>query len=151
MDQDLKREGVFRQIISFPDLCFGEAMTGSLEAAMGFVAKSVFWLGLVYSAMPFDSGTPIALAPTPGAMPGEGSSSLESLAAALIPAASQNPEGWKSAVEVAAAAGLSPTGGPPAKDPAAPSLRRVSREKSGREGAVRPRAANHIRSQDRQT
>ena len=54
MDQDLKREGVFRQIISFPDLCFGEAMTGSLEAAMGFVAKSVFWLGLVYSAMPFD-------------------------------------------------------------------------------------------------
>ena len=36
-------------------------MTGSLEAAMEFVAKSVFWLGLVYSAMPFDSGTPIAL------------------------------------------------------------------------------------------
>ena len=95
-------------------------------------------------------------------MPGEASSSLESLAAALIPAASQNPEGWKSAVEVAAAlcapdclraaaAGLSPTGGPPGKDPADPSLRRVSREKSGREGAVRPRAANHIRSQDRQT
>ena len=25
---------------------------------MGFVAKSVFWLGLVYSAMPFDSGDP---------------------------------------------------------------------------------------------
>ena len=66
---------------------------------MGFVAKSVFWLGLVYSAMPFDSGTPIALAPTPGAMPREASSSLESLAAAVIPAVSQNPDGWKSAVE----------------------------------------------------
>jgi hypothetical protein len=137
-------------------------MTGSLEAAMRFVAKSVFWLGLVYSAMPFDSGTPIALAPTPGAMPGEASSSLESLAAAVIPAARQNPDGWKSAVEVAAAlcapnclraaaARLSPTGGPPAKDPAGPTLRRVSREKSDREGAVRPPAANHIRSQDRQT
>ena len=98
---------------------------------MGFVAKSVFWLGLVYSAMPFDLGTSIALAPTPGAMPREASSSLESLAAAVIPAARQNPDGWKSAVEAAAAlcapnclraeaAGLSSTGGPPGKDPAAP-------------------------------
>jgi hypothetical protein len=137
-------------------------MTGSLEAAVGFVAKSVFWLGLVYSAMPFDSGNPIALAPTPGAMPREASSSLESLGAAVIPAVSQNPDGWKSAVESAAAlcapnclraaaTGLSSTGGPPGKDPADPSLRRVSREKSGREGAVRPPAANHIRSQDGQT
>ena len=129
---------------------------------MGFVAKSVFWLGLVYSAMPFDSGTPIALAPTPGAMPREAGSSLDSLAAAVIPAARQNPEGWKSAAEVAAAlcapnclraaaAGLSSTGGPPGKDSADPALRRVSRDKSGREGAVRPPVANHIRSQDRQT
>ena len=31
---------------------------------MGFVAKSAFWLGLVYSAMPFDAGSPTALAPT---------------------------------------------------------------------------------------
>jgi hypothetical protein len=128
---------------------------------MGFVAKSVFWLGLVYSAMLFDSGTPIALAPTPGAMPREAGSSMESLGAAVIPLARPNP-GWKSAVEVAAAfcapnclraaaAGLSSTGGSPGKDPVGPSLRRVPREKSGREGAVRPPAANHIRSQDRQT
>jgi hypothetical protein len=47
---------------------------------MGFVAKSAFWLGMVYSAMPFDSGSPIALAPTATAMPPAASSSLESLA-----------------------------------------------------------------------
>ena len=33
-----------------------------LERSLGFVARSVFWLGLVYSAMPFDgSGGPVAL------------------------------------------------------------------------------------------
>jgi hypothetical protein len=127
---------------------------------MGFVAKSAFWLGLVYSAMPFDSGAPIAVAPTAGAMPRAASSSLESLASAVIPTDGQNQDGWKSAVEVAAAvcapnclrpapAGL--VGAPAGKDRADPSSRRVSREKSGREGAVRPPAANHIRSQDRQT
>jgi len=136
--------------------------TGSLEAAIGFVAKSVFWLGLVYSAMPFDSGAPVALTPTPGATPHEAVPSLENLTAAVIPAARQYSDGWKSAVEVAAAlcannclhpvaAGLGSTGAPPGKDPADPSLRRVPREKSGRADAVRPPAANHIRSQDRQT
>lgn len=70
---------------------------------MGFVAKSTFWLGMVYSAMPFDSGSPIALAPTATAMPPVASSSLESLASAVIPSSRQNQDGWKSAVEVAAA------------------------------------------------
>ena len=33
-----------------------------LERSLGFLARSVFWLGLVYSAMPFDgSGGPVAL------------------------------------------------------------------------------------------
>ena len=36
---------------------------------MGFVAKSAFWLGLVYSAIPFDLGKPNAFAPITAAMP----------------------------------------------------------------------------------
>ena len=75
---------------------------------MGFVAKSAFWLGMVYSAMPFDSGSPIALAPTATAMPPAASSSLESLASGVIPSSRQNQDGWKSAVEVAAALGATP-------------------------------------------
>jgi len=128
---------------------------------MGFVVKSAFWLGMVYSAMPFDSGSPIALAPTATAMPPAASSSLESLASAVIPSSRQNQDGWKSAVEVAAAlcahncfrpspAGLSLTDAPARKDRAEPS-RRFSQEKSDRQGAVRPPAPNHIRSLDRQT
>jgi hypothetical protein len=42
------------------------------------------------------------------------------------------------------------TNAPVPSDRAAPS-RRVGQEKFGRQGAVRPPAANHIRSQDRQT
>jgi hypothetical protein len=74
-----------------------------LEAAVGFVAKSEFWLGLVYAAMPFDSGSPIALAPTATAMPRAASSSLRTHAAAAIPASRQNKVDWKSAAEIAAA------------------------------------------------
>ncbi len=36
---------------------------------MGFVAKSAFWLGVVYSAMPFDLGKPSAMSPMTAAMP----------------------------------------------------------------------------------
>ncbi len=36
---------------------------------MGFVAKSAFRLGVVYSAIPFDSGKPNAFAPVTAAMP----------------------------------------------------------------------------------
>lgn len=36
---------------------------------MGFVAKSAFWLGVVYSAMPFDLGKPSAISPMTAAMP----------------------------------------------------------------------------------
>jgi hypothetical protein len=28
-----------------------------LERALGFMARSIFWLGLVYSSMPFDGGS----------------------------------------------------------------------------------------------
>ncbi len=121
---------------------------------MGFVAKSVFWLGLVYSAMPFDSGAPVALAPSSGATPHEASSPLESLAAAVVPVAREYPDSWKSAGEIAAALcapGCLRSQLSLANDSATASLRRAPREKSGREGAVRPPAANHIRSQDRQT
>jgi hypothetical protein len=124
---------------------------------MGFVAKSVFWLGLVYSAMPFESGAITAPAPTATGTPLAVGSSLESFASAVIP---HNQDGWKSAVQAAATLCapncLRPTpagliGAPAGKDPTDPPSRRVSREKSGREGAVRPAAANHIRSPDRQT
>ncbi len=128
---------------------------------MGFVAKSTFWLGLVYFAMPFDSGSPIALAPTATAMPRAAGSSFESLASAVIPSSPQNQDRWKSAVEAAAAlcahdcfrpspAGFSFTDAPARKDRAEPS-RRFSQEKSDRQGAVRPPMSNHIRSPDRQT
>jgi len=46
-----------------------EQRFGPLEAAVGFVAKSAFWLGLVYSAIPFDLGKPNAFAPITAAMP----------------------------------------------------------------------------------
>jgi hypothetical protein len=126
---------------------------------MGFVARSAFWLGLVYSAMPFDSGSPITLAPTGTAIsPGAGSS-LANLANAAIVTSRPNQEDWKSAVEAAAAlcshncfrpppAEL--TDAPARKDPAG-KPRRPSQEKSGRQGAVRPLIANHIRSPDGQT
>ena len=128
---------------------------------MGFVARSAFWLGMVYSAMPFDSGGPIARAPTATAMPRAAGSSLESFASAMIPSSRQNQDGWKSAVEVAAAlcahncfrpspAGVSLANAPARKDRAEPA-RRFAQEKSDRQGAVRPPMANHIRSPDRQT
>jgi len=123
---------------------------------MGFVAKSAFWLGLVYSAMPFDSGGPTALAPTGTALSPAASSSFGSLASAATATARQNQDHWESAVEAAAALGVtncfraSPAGltdAPGRRDPAEPP-RRLSQEKSGRQGAVRPLIANHIRSVD---
>ena len=62
------------------------------------VAKSAFWLGLVYSAMPFDLGKPNALAPMTAAAPYFGNS-LGAYASALR----ENADGWRSAIEVAAA------------------------------------------------
>lgn len=70
---------------------------------MGFVARSAFWLGMVYSAMPFDSASPVALAPTATAIPRAATSSLGSLAGEVIPALRPNPNDLKPAVEVAAA------------------------------------------------
>ena len=64
---------------------------------MGFVAKSAFWLGLVYSAMPFDLGKPNAFAPMTGATPYSGDP-LGTYARALR----QNADDWRSAIEVAA-------------------------------------------------
>ena len=118
---------------------------------MGFVAKSVFWLGMVYSAMQFDSGSPIAVAPAATALPG---SSLKGFASAVVPSLGQSQDDWKSAVEVAAAlcahncfrpspTGLRLTDAPARKDRVEPS-RRFAQEKSDRPGAVRPPIANHI-------
>ena len=126
---------------------------------MGFVAKSVFWLGLVYSAMPFPSGSPTALAPMATPISPAASSALGSLASVAIGGLAQNQDGWKSAAQAAAAlcspnclrappAGLTDAATP--KDPAEPP-RRAAREKSGRGSAVRPLAANHIRSAAGQT
>ncbi len=36
---------------------------GLVESALGFLARTVFWLGLVYSSMPFDSGSGRATSP----------------------------------------------------------------------------------------
>jgi hypothetical protein len=87
---------------------------------MGFVAKSAFWLGLVYSAMPFDSEKPNALAP---------GYPLATYASALR----QNADDWRSAIEVAAAlsapAKQRSNNAPTLKERAAPG-RRPSPEKS---------------------
>jgi hypothetical protein len=64
---------------------------------VGFVAKSAFWLGLVYSAMPFDLGKPNAFAPMTAAAP-YSCYPLGTYASALR----QNADDWKSAIEVAA-------------------------------------------------
>ncbi len=69
---------------------------------MGFVVKSAFWLGLVYSAMPFDSGSPIVVAPSATAPFRAAGSPLGTLAGAVIPPPLQNKNAWKSAVEGAA-------------------------------------------------
>jgi hypothetical protein len=106
---------------------------------MSFMARSAFWLGLVYSAMPFDSGSPTA-ATTAAATPRAANLSLGTLAAVAIPTSRQNRENWKSAVEVAAAlcardclrpapAGLGLSDAPAQKDRAEP-RRRPSPEKS---------------------
>ena len=70
---------------------------------MGFVVKSVFWLGMVYSAMPFDSGVRRPLRRRRPEPPAQDSPSLESFASSVIPALGQTQDGWKSAAEVAAA------------------------------------------------
>ena len=48
---------------------FDDKRFGPLEATVGFVAKSAFWLGVVYSAIAFDLGKPNAFAPITAAMP----------------------------------------------------------------------------------
>jgi hypothetical protein len=63
--------------------------------------KSAFWLGLVYYAMPFDSGKPNAVAPMTAAAAYSGYP-LGTYASALNSTLRQNADGWKSAVEVAA-------------------------------------------------
>ena len=44
-------------------------MAGPLERALGFLARSIFWLGLVYSSMPFDSGSAPAITPASAIAP----------------------------------------------------------------------------------
>ena len=125
---------------------------------MGFVAKSAFWLGIVYSAMPFDSGSPVVL-PLAGT-PGLAGSSLESLASSVIAGPGHTQDRWRSAVEKAAAlcahnclgpspAGLGLIDAPAGKDRAQPSPRLLE-ERSDRQDGVRPPIANHIRSTDKQ-
>jgi hypothetical protein len=46
----------FRESLSALALRSIEQRFGPLEGAVGFVAKSAFWLGVVYSAIPFDLG-----------------------------------------------------------------------------------------------
>ena len=106
---------------------------------MGFVAKSAFWLGLVYSAMPFDLGKPSAFAPMTAATPYSGYP-LGTYASAVNSTLRQNADDWRPAIEVAASlgardcAGAAPAKGrsndaPALKERAAPG-RRLSPEKS---------------------
>jgi hypothetical protein len=98
------------------------------EGPLGFVAKSAFWLGLVYSAMPFDSGKPNAFAPMTAAASYSGYP-LGTYASVLR----QNADDWRSAIEVAASlsapAKQRSNNAPTLKERAAPG-RRLSPEKS---------------------
>jgi hypothetical protein len=102
---------------------------------VGFVAKSAFWLGLVYSAMPFDLGKPNGFAPMTAATP-YSSYPLGTYASHLR----QNADDWRSAIEVAtslcardcfgaAPAKSRPNNTPTLKERAEP-WRRLSPEKS---------------------
>jgi hypothetical protein len=106
---------------------------------VGFVVKSAFWLGLVYYAMPFDSGKPSAPAPMTAATPDSGYP-LGAYASLANSALRQNPDDWKSATAVAASlcardcpgavlAKVRSNAVPTLKERAAPS-RRSSPEKS---------------------
>ncbi len=75
-----------------------EQRFGPLEAAMGFGAKSAFWLGVVYSAIPFDSGKPNAFAPVTAAMPHAASYSLGTFAGEAATAWRQSPDDRRSRV-----------------------------------------------------
>ena len=87
---------------------------------MGFVAKSAFWLGLVYSAMPFDTGKPNAFQPKTAATLGTYASALR-----------QNADAWRSAIEVAASlCARDCPGAAPAKKEREAASRRLSPEKS---------------------
>ena len=44
-------------------------MAGPLERTLGFLARSIFWLGLVYSSMPFDSGSRPTISPASAIAP----------------------------------------------------------------------------------
>jgi hypothetical protein len=68
---------------------------------VGFVVKSAFWLGLVYYAMPFDSGKPNAVAPMTAAAAYSGAP-LGTYASLVNSTLRQNAGDWRSAIEVAA-------------------------------------------------
>jgi hypothetical protein len=65
---------------------------------VGFVAKSAFWLGVVYSAIPFDLGRPSALAPVTAAMPYAASYPLGAFAGQAATAWRQSTGDRRSAV-----------------------------------------------------
>ncbi len=65
---------------------------------MGFVAKSAFWLGVVYSAIPFDLGKPSAFAPMTAAMPYAASYKLGAFASKAAIAWRQSTGDRRSAV-----------------------------------------------------
>ena len=73
---------------------------------MGFVLKSIFWLGLVYSAMPFDE-------PPSGVVKGSG----EWLCQTALAAGSNTPEAYRQTLAAGCIAALA---APKADVPAAP-------------------------------
>ncbi len=74
-----------------------EQRFGPLEVAVGFGAKSAFWLGVVYSAIPFDSGKPNAFAPVTAAMPYAASYPPGTFAGKAATAWRQSPDDRRSA------------------------------------------------------
>jgi hypothetical protein len=81
------------------------------EAAIGFLAKTAFWLGLVYSAMPFDSGT-TAFAPMMGAVPDSLETGVVACVSGMTETCRRTANDLRIAVKAAAAFRLGPRNEP---------------------------------------
>jgi hypothetical protein len=110
------------------------AQGGAREKALGFVARTIFWLGLVYSSMPFDEGSAPAAArrqaiasaalPDPVAACARGSSAdCRSAVERLRLAADIAAESLRAGDALRKAATSHLADGPASKDKASPPLR----------------------------
>jgi hypothetical protein len=76
-------------------------VAGPLERALGFLARSIFWLGLVYSSMPFDSGPAPAITPVSAIAPAAALGAMGACAEGLTEGGDAAIEKLRLAAEIA--------------------------------------------------